>query len=117
MFAKLIIVVDEDVNVQDLSYTAWRVLNNVDWKRDVVISEGPLATLTTQPISPAMEQRMGIDATRKTREEGMTRDWPDEIWMSDEIKKTCRQEMEGIRFLIIIAAEDKTSAITGAVLP
>jgi len=28
---------------------------------------------------------MGIDATRKTREEGMGRDWPDEIKMSEEI--------------------------------
>jgi 4-hydroxy-3-polyprenylbenzoate decarboxylase len=30
---------------------------------------------------------MGIDATRKTREEGMMRDWPEEISMSEEIKK------------------------------
>jgi len=28
---------------------------------------------------------MGIDATRKTREEGMGREWPDEINMSEEI--------------------------------
>ena len=44
-FAKQLIVVDDDVDVQNLSYTAWRVLNNVDWKRDVVISEGPLDAL------------------------------------------------------------------------
>jgi 4-hydroxy-3-polyprenylbenzoate decarboxylase len=30
---------------------------------------------------------MGIDATRKTREEGMGRDWPEEITMSEEIIK------------------------------
>jgi 4-hydroxy-3-polyprenylbenzoate decarboxylase len=29
---------------------------------------------------------MGIDATRKTLEEGMGREWPEEIVMSDEIK-------------------------------
>ncbi|MGE5237602.1 MAG: menaquinone biosynthesis decarboxylase, partial [Chloroflexota bacterium] len=40
MFSKLLIVVDEDVDVQNISYTAWRVLNNVDWRRDIVISEG-----------------------------------------------------------------------------
>jgi 4-hydroxy-3-polyprenylbenzoate decarboxylase len=28
---------------------------------------------------------MGIDATRKTREEGMGREWPEEIKMSEEI--------------------------------
>jgi len=87
MFAKLIIVVDEDVDVQDLSYTAWRVLNNVDWKRDVVISEGPLDDLDHAANFPRYGAKMGIDATRKTREEGMMRDWPDEIFMSDEIKQ------------------------------
>ncbi|GBE31888.1 3-octaprenyl-4-hydroxybenzoate carboxy-lyase [bacterium BMS3Bbin05] len=87
MFAKLLIVVDEDVDVQDISYTAWRVLNNVDWKRDVVIADGPLDDLDHSASWPRYGSKMGIDATRKTREEGMTRDWPDELFMSEEIKK------------------------------
>ncbi|TAL22608.1 MAG: menaquinone biosynthesis decarboxylase [Nitrospirae bacterium] len=87
MFAKLLIVVDDDVDVQNLSYTAWRVLNNVDWKRDVVISEGPLDALDHAANWPRYGAKMGIDATRKTREEGMMRDWPEEIYMSEEIKK------------------------------
>jgi 4-hydroxy-3-polyprenylbenzoate decarboxylase len=87
MFAKLLIIVDDDVDVQDLSYTAWRVLNNVDWKRDVVIADGPLDDLDHAANFPRYGSKMGIDATRKTREEGMTRDWPDELFMSDEIKK------------------------------
>ncbi|HBR22067.1 MAG TPA: menaquinone biosynthesis decarboxylase [Nitrospiraceae bacterium] len=86
-FAKLLIVVDEDVDVQNLSYTAWRVLNNVDWKRDVVISEGPLDALDHAANWPRYGAKMGIDATRKTREEGMMRDWPEEIHMTEEIKK------------------------------
>jgi len=87
MFAKLLIVVDDDVDVQNLSYTAWRVLNNVDWKRDVVISEGPLDALDHAANWPKYGAKMGIDATRKSREEGMMRDWPEEIYMSEEIKK------------------------------
>ncbi len=87
MFAKLLIIVDDDVDVQDLSYTAWRVLNNVDWKRDVVIADGPLDDLDHAANFPRYGSKMGIDATRKTREEGMMRDWPDELFMSDEIKK------------------------------
>ncbi|MBI5675328.1 MAG: menaquinone biosynthesis decarboxylase [Nitrospirae bacterium] len=87
MFAKLLIIVDDDVNVQNISYTAWRVLNNVDWKRDVVIAEGPLDDLDHAANFPRYGSKMGIDATRKTREEGMTREWPDELFMSDEIKK------------------------------
>jgi 4-hydroxy-3-polyprenylbenzoate decarboxylase len=92
MFAKLIIVVDEDVNVQDLRYTAWRVLNNVDWKRDVLITEGPVDALDHSASFPRYGSKMGIDATRKSREEGMMRDWPEEIEMSEEIKKLVDQK-------------------------
>ncbi|MEK6672531.1 MAG: UbiD family decarboxylase [Nitrospirota bacterium] len=87
MFAKLLVVVDEDVDVQNISYTAWRVLNNVDWKRDVVISEGPLDDLDHAANFPRYGSKMGIDATRKTREEGMMRDWPEELFMSEDIKR------------------------------
>lgn len=85
MFAKLLVVVDEDVDVQDISYTAWRVLNNVDWKRDVVIADGPLDDLDHAANWPRYGSKMGIDATRKGREEGMMRVWPEELFMSDEI--------------------------------
>ncbi len=87
MFAKLLVVVDEDVDVQNVSYTAWRVLNNVDWKRDVVVAEGPLDDLDHSASWPRYGSKMGIDATRKTREEGMMRDWPEELFMSEEIKR------------------------------
>jgi 4-hydroxy-3-polyprenylbenzoate decarboxylase len=85
MFAKLLIVVDDDVDVQNISYTAWRVLNNVDWKRDVVIADGPLDDLDHAANFPRYGSKMGIDATRKTREEGMTRDWPQELFMSEDV--------------------------------
>ncbi len=87
MFSKLIIVVDEDVNVQDLSTTAWKVLNNVDWRRDVIISEGPVDELDHASSMARFGGKMGIDATRKTREEGMMRDWPEEITQAEEIKE------------------------------
>ena len=87
MFAKLLIIVDDDVDVQNISYTAWRVLNNVDWKRDVVIAEGPLDDLDHAANFPRYGSKMGIDATRKTREEGMMREWPQELFMSEDIKR------------------------------
>lgn len=87
MFAKLLIVVDDDVNIQDLSYTAWRVLNNVDWKRDTLFADGPLDALDHAANWPRYGSKMGIDATRKTREEGMMRDWPEELFMSEDTKR------------------------------
>ena len=86
-FSKLIIVVDDDVDVQDLSTTAWKVLNNVDWRRDIIISEGPVDELDHASSMPRFGGKMGIDATRKMREEGMMRDWPEEINQAEEIKQ------------------------------
>jgi 4-hydroxy-3-polyprenylbenzoate decarboxylase len=94
MFSKLLIIVDADVDVQNISYTAWRVLNNVDWKRDVVVSEGPVDDLDHSSSWPRYGSKMGIDATRKTREEGMSRDWPEELFMSEEIKKRVTDRWE-----------------------
>ena len=85
MFAKLLVIVDDDVDVQNISYTAWRVLNNVDWKRDMVLADGPLDDLDHAANWPRYGSKMGLDATRKSKEEGMMREWPQELIMSDEI--------------------------------
>ena len=86
-FTKMIVVLDKDVNVQDMSEVLWRIGNNVDPKRDVVIVEGPLDVLEHASSIPAYGGKMGIDATKKWRSEGFSREWPDDIKMSDEIKR------------------------------
>ncbi len=68
---KFVIVVDQEVNPEDLSTVMWKVFNNIDAKRDLVIMDG----------------KIGIDATKKWREEGLTRDWPKDIEMTKEIKQ------------------------------
>lgn len=84
-FTKIIIVMDKDVNIQDLSEVLWRIGNNVDPKRDVVILEGPLDVLEHASVLPAYGGKMGIDATKKWPSEGFTRPWPPDIKMSEEI--------------------------------
>jgi 4-hydroxy-3-polyprenylbenzoate decarboxylase len=86
-FTKMIVVVDSWVNVQDPGEVVWRIGNNVDPKRDVVILEGPLDVLEHASAIPAYGGKMGIDATKKWPSEGFSRDWPDDIVMSPEIKK------------------------------
>ncbi len=98
MFSKLLIVVDDDVDVQNISYTAWRILNNVDWKRDVVIAEGPVDDLDHSASWPRYGSKMGIDATRKTKEEGMMRDWPEELFMSEEVKRLVTEKWKEYGF-------------------
>lgn len=69
--ASLILVVDEDVDPADHSTVMWRVFNNIDVTRDM-FTEG---------------RRAAFDATRKRPEEGLSRPWPEDIVMTDEIRK------------------------------
>src|SRR6202142_3177886 len=45
MFSKVIVVVDEDVDVQNFSEVAWKALNNIDPERDIQFSMGPIDSL------------------------------------------------------------------------
>jgi 4-hydroxy-3-polyprenylbenzoate decarboxylase len=82
---KYIAVFDKDIDLRDSRTVVWKLLNNVDPKRDLLISEGPLDALDHSAPYSNFGGKMGIDATRKTREEGMGREWPDEIKMSEKI--------------------------------
>ena len=87
MFSKMIVVLDHDTNIQDLKEVSWRVLNNMDPKRDLVFGEGPLDELDHAAARDFGGSKIGIDATRKTADEGMERPWPEDIVMTDEIKR------------------------------
>ncbi|RMG57788.1 MAG: menaquinone biosynthesis decarboxylase [Deltaproteobacteria bacterium] len=86
MFTKFIVVFDRDVNVQDISEVIWRIGNNVDPERDTMIVHGPLDALDHASPLPHYGSKMGIDATKKWKEEGHTREWPDVIEMAPEIR-------------------------------
>ncbi len=82
---KAVVVVDEHVDVHDYEDVFFRVCANVDPKRDVLLSEGPLDQLDHTPTIPCYGGKLGFDATHKGPAEG-AREWPDEIAMSDEIR-------------------------------
>lgn len=87
MYTKLIIVLDDDISLQDLSTVAWKVFNNIDAGRDLVFSEGPLDALDHSSPIPRFGTRLGIDATKKWPEERHTRPWPEPLAMTDAIKE------------------------------
>lgn len=87
MFTKMIIVVDAHVDVQNLSEVWWRVYNNIDARRDLVLVDGPLDALDHSSPMPNWGTKVGIDATKTWPEEGHTREWPDEIAMSSAVKR------------------------------
>jgi 4-hydroxy-3-polyprenylbenzoate decarboxylase len=83
---KFIAVFDKDIDLRDSGTVLWKLLNNIDPGRDLLFSQGPLDALDHSASYANFGGKMGIDATRKTREEGMGREWPEEITMSDPIK-------------------------------
>ena len=86
MFTKVIIVVDEWVNVHDLAQVAWLGFMNIDPKRDCFFTEGPVDTLNHASPEWNFGSKMGVDATEKLAEEGHPRGWPEVISMSPEVK-------------------------------
>ena len=60
---------DDTVDLADRSEVLWRVFNNIDAGRDLVVKDGKIA----------------LDATKKLPGEGLTRPWPDDITMSPEM--------------------------------
>jgi 4-hydroxy-3-polyprenylbenzoate decarboxylase len=87
MFSKCIVVVDEDVDVQNVSEVAWKALNNIDPERDIQFVLGPVDSLDHSSRLPNYGSKMGIDATRKWKEEGFVRPWPGVIRMSEDVRK------------------------------
>jgi 4-hydroxy-3-polyprenylbenzoate decarboxylase len=77
-----LVLVDDFVEVNNLSDVAWRALGNTDWRRDVLIHRGPI---DPYDHSDAPRGHIGIDATTKNAEDGHPRGWPEEIFMSPEI--------------------------------
>jgi 4-hydroxy-3-polyprenylbenzoate decarboxylase len=83
--SKSVVVVDEDVDVHDYEQVFFHVCANVDPKRDVVLTEGPIDQLDHASVLPSYGGKIGFDATAKGPSEG-TREWPPEIEMSPEVK-------------------------------
>jgi len=86
MFSKVVIVVDEDVDVQNVPEVAWKALNNIDPERDIEFVHGPIDSLDHASRMPNYGSKMGVDATTKWPSEGFSRRWPAVIEMSSDVK-------------------------------
>jgi 4-hydroxy-3-polyprenylbenzoate decarboxylase len=87
MFTKVLVVVDDDCDVHNMSEVLWRMFGFIDPGRDIVIVEGPVDDLNFASPLPRYGTKMGIDATRKWREEGFNRPWPEDIVMDEDVKR------------------------------
>jgi len=85
--AKVIVVVDHWVNVQDTREAWWVALNNLDPERDARFSMGPMDVLDHSSRTFTYGSKIGLDGTRKLPEEGFMRDWPKLIEMDAATKQ------------------------------
>jgi 4-hydroxy-3-polyprenylbenzoate decarboxylase len=85
--AKVLVIVDEWVNVRNPQEAWWVALNNIDPERDARFTMGPMDVLDHSSRAFTYGSKMGLDATRKLPEEGFVREWPAVIEMSDDVKK------------------------------
>ncbi|MDR2019065.1 MAG: menaquinone biosynthesis decarboxylase [Syntrophobacterales bacterium] len=84
---KVIAVFDCDVNVHDLREVLFHLGNNIDPLRDVVLKKGPVDILDHASLEEGFGGKMGIDATKKLKEEGLARPWPKRAVMDEETVK------------------------------
>lgn len=87
MFAKYIVVVDDDVDVHNTSDVLFHLGANTDPERDTVFTKGPADVLDHATPGIAVGSKLGFDATRKLAGEGFRRAWPPSIRMSDEVRQ------------------------------
>lgn len=95
MFSKIIVVVDDDIDIHDRKQVIWALSTRIDPQRDVFVVPG---TVTDSLDHPSQlfnyGSKMGIDATRKDSSEGYNRRWPDVLEMDQDTIKTVKEKWE-----------------------
>ncbi len=72
---RFLVLVDDWIDTACLSTVSWKIFNNIDPQRDMIIEMRDNGVLF-----------VGIDATKKGEEDGLMRPWPDDIVMTEEMK-------------------------------
>jgi 4-hydroxy-3-polyprenylbenzoate decarboxylase len=94
---KVLIIVEEDVNVHNISEVSWKCFSNIDPKRDFLFTEGSVDILDHASPYFGYGSKVAIDATKKTEEEGMCREWPEEIKMYSGIEEMVEERWSDYR--------------------
>ncbi len=77
---KVVCVFEKHVNLRNNSTMLWKLFNNLDPKRDTYRSG----------------DRLGIDLSQKLAEEGYQQNWPDEIVMSESVRRKIDEDWKQI---------------------
>ncbi len=69
MFSKILLVVDDTVDIEDYMEIGRQIIKNVNPETDLLLSSGPVDVLDHAGNKPSLGGKVGIDATTKTFEE------------------------------------------------
>ena len=85
LYTKVVIVVDDDIDVRSWTDVIWAIATRMDPVRDVTLVDGtPIDYLDFASPEPGLGGKMGLDATNKIPPE-TSRDWGTALAMSDEV--------------------------------
>jgi 4-hydroxy-3-polyprenylbenzoate decarboxylase len=97
-FTKIIVVFDDDIDIRDLRKVLWALSTRVEPQRDVqIITNATSDSLDPTANLPAFGSKMLIDATKKTREEGYNREWPETISMPKELEEEVERKWRRLK--------------------
>ncbi len=93
MFSKIIVVVDDDINIHDRKQVIWALSTRIDPQRDVFVVPGTVTDSLDHPSTLFnYGSKLGIDATRKGADEGYNRKWPEVLSMTEEVEKSVHEK-------------------------
>jgi len=97
MFSKILVVVDEEVDLYEEDQVWGAIGTNVSPERDLIPVNGPVSPMDHAWGERGVGKQVGIDATRKWREEGYPGEWPGRLAYPQEILDQVERRWEEYR--------------------
>ena len=91
-FTKIVMVFDDDIDLKDTGQVLWALSTRVEPEHDIeVVRHATSDSLDHMSAITSYGSKLLIDATKKRRDEGFPREWPDTITMpkavTDKVNK------------------------------
>jgi 4-hydroxy-3-polyprenylbenzoate decarboxylase len=97
-FTKIIAVFDDDIDIRNYRRVVWALATRVEPQRDIQIINNTVSdSLDHTTNITAYGSKLLIDATKKIKGEGYTREWPDTISLPKEIVDEVERKWQGLK--------------------
>ncbi|MGC9180072.1 MAG: UbiD family decarboxylase [Vulcanisaeta sp.] len=97
VLGKVVIIVDDDINVRDWGQVMYAVATHVNPSRDILIIDNyPVEELDPSTPIPNLGSKVGIDATRKLPEEYGGKEYPMDVTIPSDVADRVRKIVDSI---------------------